>query len=105
MAERDPPPTQENGSSQVQYAWVILFNYNINNPSPFSMVPLNFFAGSDFPWKTIRGFLSSHIRKQTRSFSNLPGKKFNIFAKVEIGKISFVFLPLILLINYKKYVF
>ena len=88
MSEAAPPPlTQEVGSSKVQYAWVILFNYDINESNPFGVYPLSLFVGTDFPWKAVKGVLSSEFRKEIRSFSNIPGKEFNIFAKIEVGEL------------------
>ena len=81
-----PPLTQDEGKSQVKYAWVILFHYDIDDPAPFTMVPLSFFAGSDFPWPAVKGILNSEFRSEKRTFSNIPGKEFMIFAKVEIGE-------------------
>lgn len=93
MADNDadnfegPPLTQEQeqGKSQVQYAWVILFHYSINDPKPFSMVPLSFFAKSNFPWSAVKGILSPSFRCEKQIFPNIPGKTFTIFAKVEMG--------------------
>ena len=88
MASLAPPLTQEQGKSQVQYAWIILFHYNMDDPEPFSIVPLNFFAGSgsDFPWSAVKGVMHSEFRSEKRTFSKIPGKEFMIFAKVEIGE-------------------
>lgn len=81
-----PPSTQENGRSSVQYAWVILFKYDINQSHPFSILPLSFFMDSDFPWESVEGFLSAEFRIQTRRFSCLGEDLYTIFAKVEVGK-------------------
>lgn len=83
-----PPLTQEQGKSTVQYAWVILFHYDIDDPTPFTIVPLSFFAGSDFPWSAVKGVLHSDFRSQKMTFSKIPGKEYMIFAKVEIGESS-----------------
>lgn len=87
MEDERPPLTQENGISKVKYAWIVLFNYSINEPEPFSMVPISHFVGSDFPWDSVEGFLSAEFRSKKRSFSNLRGSFYTIFAKVEFGMI------------------
>ena len=79
------PLTQDSGLSEVTYAWVILFNYDINNSHPFSILPLNFFVDSDFPWEAVKGILSPGFRAEKRTLSKLPGNEYAIFAKVEIG--------------------
>lgn len=84
--DRDVCGSREYGYSEVQYAWVILFMYNIEEPQPFSMFPLSLFLGSDFPWDAVKGSLSSEFRVKSRAFSNLPGQLYTIFAKVEVGK-------------------
>lgn len=83
--DAEPARTQESGKSKVQYAWVILFHHSLNVSSPFSIVPLKFFLGSDFPWKSVEGMLSPRSRTEKYSFENLPGKHYSIFAKVEFG--------------------
>lgn len=82
-----PPLTQDHGKSKVKYAWVILFHYCVNESHPFSMVPLSSFVGSDFPWEGVEGLLSPNFRNEKRTFSNIPGKTFTIFAKVEVGEL------------------
>lgn len=60
-----------------------------SDPQPFSMVPLNFFAGSDFPWSAVKGIMHSEFRSEKRTLSKIPGKEFMIFAKVEIGEFNY----------------
>ena len=86
-----PPMTQTSGVSTQKYAWVILFQYNINVSSPFSIAPLSCFAGSDFPWQAVEGKLSTKFRKERRKISNLPGDEYLIFAKVELGMFLYTF--------------
>lgn len=93
MAEEPTPSTQEGCPSKVKYAWIILFNYDINEPEPFSIVPLSSFVGSNFPWNAVEGFLSSEARIKRRVFSNFPDKVYTIFAKVEIGKCCVIDAP------------
>lgn len=81
-----PPATQVSGVSKVQYAWVILFSMNVDQECPFAMVRLTHFKNSDFPWSGITEEMSEAFRITVRQFSNMPGKKLCIFAKVEHGK-------------------
>lgn len=78
------PPLTQSGKSKVKYAWVFLFNNNINIEDPFSIVPLSFFSQVDFPWNSIEGEMTTSSRTEIRTFSNLPGN-FRIFAKIEKG--------------------
>ena len=85
--DQPPPATQDGGRSKVKYAWVILFHYCINDPRPFSIVPLSSFMGSNFPWESVEGIMSPGFRMEKRTFSNMaPGNTYTVFAKVEIGK-------------------
>ena len=86
MDYEGPPMTQSCGKSQVKYAWIILFQDDINEEEPFSVVPLNSFVDvEDFPWSVIKGEMSSERRQEIHQFSNLPGK-YRIFGKIEKGK-------------------
>lgn len=79
-----PPPTQSGGRSKVKYGSIFLFTEDINVQDPFSIVPLSFFIGTDFPWSSIEGEMTSESRSVTRTFTNLKGK-FKIFGKIEKG--------------------
>ena len=81
-----PPLTQEHGISQVRYAWVVVFHYSINDPEPFAIIPLSFFADCDFPWSAVKGILSPSFRCEKQTFAKIPGKTYTIFAKVEFGR-------------------
>lgn len=78
-----------------QYAWAILFNFDINNIKPFSIVRLRDFAKSNFPWGGIKGEMSREFRIQLHEFSLIPGKKFFVFAKIQYGKFFLFFVLLI----------
>ena len=82
-----PPLTQSDGKSKVKYGSVFLFKEDINCRDPFSIVPLNFFKDTDFPWSSIEGEMTSESRCSVRSFSNLPGK-YRIFGKIERGNLK-----------------
>lgn len=82
-----PPLTQSSGQSRVKYAWIFLFEDNINEEEPFTIVPLTFFRDChDFPWTFIEGEMSSECRSKVLTFSKMPGKKFRIFGKIEKGE-------------------
>lgn len=82
-----PPPTQVQGKSSITYAWVILFHFDPDKPSPFSILRLTHFQNSNFPWECIKSDMSQQFRVQKRSFSNLPDAQYGIFAKVERGEL------------------
>lgn len=84
-AEPAPPLTQRPGPSKVKYAWIMLFEENINVESPFSVVSLSSFIDvADFPWTSIEGVMSPECRYEIRTFTNMPGR-FRIFSKIEKG--------------------
>lgn len=92
MEEDNPSMTQVGGKSKVKYAWIMLFHYSVNESEPFSIVPLSTFRDSDFPWRDVEGILSPDFRSEQRTFSNMPGKTFTIFCKIEVGKIYYYFI-------------
>lgn len=79
------PPLTQAGKSKVKYAWVFLFENNINVEEPFKIVPLSLFSEvEDFPWSFIEGEMSSECRAEIRKFDNMTGD-FRIFGKIEKG--------------------
>ena len=79
------PLTQETVKSKVQYSWVVLFDFDINNPKPFTIAKLRDFLGCVFPWRAIREELTREFRIQLFEFSCFPDKQFFIFAKIQYG--------------------
>lgn len=92
-----PIQTQVKGKSSIPYAWVILFNKDVDKALPFSIVRLTIFQNSNFPWECITSDMSQQFRLSVRTFSNFPPEdRYYIFAKVEQGMficyyISFAF--------------
>lgn len=81
-----PPMTQPSGKSLVKYAWIFVFEDDINIEEPFSIMPLHFFSEvDDFPWTFIKGEMSPECRKKNWTFSNMT-RNFKIFGKIEKGK-------------------
>ena len=80
------PLTQEVVKSKVKYSWVVLFDFDINNPNPFIIVKLRDFLDCVFPWRSIKEEFTREFRIQLYEFSNFPGKQFFIFAKIQYGK-------------------
>lgn len=74
--------------SQNQYAWVIVFHFDIHTIKPFSIVRLRDFAtqNSNFPWHGIKGEMTREFRITLHEFSTSPGKQFFVFAKIQYGK-------------------
>lgn len=81
------PLTQDTVKSKVQYSWVVLFHFDINNPKPFQIVKLRDFLKCVFPWRAIREEMTREFRIQLFEFSNFPEKQFYIFAKIQYGNI------------------
>lgn len=90
-----PPATQNCGISKVQYAWVIVFTMNVDRDAPFNIIRLTHFKNSDFPWNGITEEMNEEFRTCQRTFSNMPGNKYCIFAKVEKGTYLFILLVVI----------
>ena len=74
------------GKSPFRYKWVILFVWQLNEEYPFSSVPLSVLGNNDFPMYLITGPLNDKSRTNKFQLSNLPGRKYSIFMKIEEGK-------------------
>ena len=72
--------------SNMVYFWVILFCQNENLEFPFSIVNLENFKDSNFPFSLITGSLSNESRRKFFNLDRLSGKDFSIFGKIEKGK-------------------
>lgn len=82
-----PPATQMSGVSKVKYAWVILFNMDVDDEAPFIIVRLTHFKNSDFPWAGITEEMTKEFRVGVRKISNMPPENsYCIFGKIEHGK-------------------
>lgn len=79
-----PNNTQVSEGSTTQYAWVILFSIDLDQPKPFNLFRLSHFKESNFPFDIITGELDDKERTAIREFTNLQGS-FHVFAKVERG--------------------
>ena len=87
---KDPPEsTQSGGTSKRIYLWAILFHYDANDENPFSIVPLNHFKESNFPFELMTGHLGLQDRLKPTTLDKLPGGKYTIFAKIEQGIIYY----------------
>lgn len=80
-----PSNTQANDKSNLTYAWVILFQMDVDSEFPFSISRLSQFKNSNFPWELIKSDLNEKSRLATRNFDNMDGP-FCVFAKIEHGK-------------------
>ena len=89
------PFTQETvqKKSLIQYAWVILFHFDINDNKPFSITRLRDFADSNFPWRGIKGEMTREFRIQLHNFTCFPDNQFFIFAKIQYGNINLLISP------------
>lgn len=89
MDSDGPPPTQSCAKSKVKYGSIFLFKNDINEREPFSVVPLNVFVDTDFPWSSIEGEMTMACRTKVRTFGNMVGN-FRIFGKIEKGIIKYL---------------
>ena len=81
------PLTQDTSKSQIKYAWVILFLFDLNEKNPFRIAKLRDFIDSNFPWRSIKGELTKECRIRLHEFSCYPGKQYFIFAKIQYGTV------------------
>lgn len=88
------PLTQDVVQSKIRYAWAVLFENNVNEPKPFSIVRLRDFVDTNFPWSSFSGEMTSESRIKLHSFSTIPEKCFHIFAKIEYGIVFWIILPI-----------
>lgn len=86
MSEGPPQATQTDIASPRKYMWAVLFHYDPNNEHPFSIVSLDNFKGTNFPFDLVTGHLGLSERLKPRELSRLPGTKYCVFAKIEEGK-------------------
>ena len=87
MSEEDEPsPTQMGSNSSRRYSWCIVFHYDVNDEFPFSVIKLEKFKGTDFPFDLITGHLGLADRLKPRNLPKFRGQIHCIFAKVEKGK-------------------
>lgn len=80
-----PEGTQISGKSSRIYLWAIFFHFDPNDENPFSIVSLDNFKGTNFPYNLITGHLGLQNRLKPRELSKLPGQKYCLFAKIEEG--------------------
>ena len=50
-----PPNTQKDSMSNRIYSWAIMFNFDVNNETPFTIVALDHLKGTNFPFEIISG--------------------------------------------------
>lgn len=77
--------TQDSVKSKVKYAWVVLFDFDINNNEPFIIVKLRQFLDCIFPWHSIKEEMTMDFRIKLFKFSCFPGKQYFVFAKIQYG--------------------
>lgn len=73
--------------SDVQYHWVVLFQFDIENNEPFSLFVRNTFSENEIPESWYRFRLEDDLRLLKRYFRTLNGE-YAVFCKVEKGNES-----------------
>lgn len=84
-----PPLTQRKAQSKISYAWVILFNMNVDKETPFKIFRLTLFKDINFPWDCIKSDMSQQFRQSIHRFTNMPNERVCVFAKIERGNFFF----------------
>ena len=80
---------QASGKSKHKYDRVIIFEPNELLEKPFSIMRLDVFKGSNFPWGLIEGAMTEEMRAAKYPINALDmcdEGPFCIFAKIESGK-------------------
>ena len=85
MANKNPISTQEQGISNTEYFWVILFNWSEDNPKPFQVVVREVFTETDIPLSWFERKLTSSKRHQKAMLSPFGNEIFSVFGKIEKG--------------------
>lgn len=85
------PLTQEAVKSKIRYAFVILFEFNVDEENPFQIYSLKTFEKTNFPWRSIQSEMTRDLRIRQYELSCFPGKEYFIFAKVEYGKKIYIY--------------
>lgn len=70
-----------------EYVWVILFEWNLDVEHPFELYQIGSFSTSELKPEWITGDLEDLSRLKKLTFSNLKGKTFSLFGKVEKCKL------------------
>ena len=76
--------------SDVEYFWVIVFHWDIENPNPFSLQHRNAFGESDIPKTWFIFKLRDDLRMKKKYYKVLNGH-YSVFCKVEKGKNDLIF--------------
>ena len=76
--------SQPNPGPSATFYWLVVFDWSINNPTPF-LIDVRDNFGDTIPdsWYTKKW--PDEVRKQKVTFDLYPDKVFSVFAKVEKG--------------------
>ena len=85
LCQSQPNP----GPPKVIYHWVILFDWDLDNPEPFSIDVREHFTDC-IPDSWFRSNWKPQHRQQKVNMRMYPERTMSIFCKVEKGKITFV---------------
>ena len=86
--------------SDVNYFWVVVFDWSLNQPNPFQVVVKEVIGEDEIPLSWYKKKLTPTRRHQKRTLKAFKNKKVSIFCKIEKGKFQNIFY----LINLLPYV-
>ena len=76
--------SQPNPTTKVLYHWIVLYDWEMNNPAPFS-IDIRDQLCDAIPESWYRKKWPDQIRQQKVKFDVFPNRVFSVFAKVEKG--------------------
>ena len=87
MACRNPLPdlTQAEENSVVQYNWVVIFTWDVDEENPFEVYQRNSFSNGEIPNEWYSKRLGPTCRHQKLKLTGIRGDLFSVFCKIQAG--------------------
>ena len=100
MESQNLTQTTIGSTSDIEYFWVAIFKWEVNNPNPFQVVVRDVFGEDEIPisWFTMK--LTTGKRHKKKCYKSFKCKEISIFCKLQKGKILIIIIKLNILIIY-----
>ena len=72
--------------SEVEYNWIVVFSWDVDNESPFEIYQKNAFSSNEIPEQWYTKKLTPTCRHQKLKLSGLRGDLFSVFCKIQACK-------------------